>query len=547
MIMSQTFSNSTRHDLCDILHSLGDAVCIFDWKMAILAANSAFAALFNTNNETILNKNLMDISPNFTTSIFYGPMAALVKNKERGVFTLYSNGAKKHYLVRTYLVQNDFAIHIQELAKAPERKEYLITNDHLTSLPNRAAFEDDISTLYSYRRHFALTIVDVNKFRLLNDSMGLDAGNICLMEIASRLRNHFRHKIYRIGPNQFAALIAGEKEQAFEQTQKMMSLFKKPFNIKKEEYYITVSCGFNYIQDFNISVSDVISDTEFVLEKARKIKNSCVEYTKEIKRNTLSMVLAKDLKNALNTPQLSNHYQPQVDTKTGKICGAEALIRWNHPTRGIIMPNDFLTIAQEHDIMPEIDRHVFINTLKDILELQTQHGIELPISINFSSATICNLDTINFVDRGLKKTKINPALITIEITETSIMDDLAKSQQVLQDLSNMGLKIAVDDFGTGYSSMGYLVRYPTDYLKIDREFIRDIHNSSPLKNMTSNIIKMGKSLGMKIIAEGVENKEEFAYLKDFDCDIIQGYLFSKPVPKDIFAQYIKKIGVVSKD
>lgn len=536
-------SKNSSYDLGDIVEAIGDGYCIYDWQMNIKAVNSQFAEILNTTREKVVGRNFFDIDPSFAKSPFFAPMNAILKNKQPASFSIYCVQNKKNYLLRTRMVKHEYLVTMQQLDKETEKKDFNTNKDNLTSLPNRAAFEDEIARLYTYKVQFALSIIDVNKFRLLNDSMGIDAGNICLMEIASRLNNFFKHKVYRVGPNQFAALISTEKTVALEITQKMINLFKKPFNINQEDYYISVACGFNYIDSFDLNISEIIGNTEFALQKARKIKNSYVEYTEQLQRNTLSMVLARDLKNALNTSQLTNFYQPQVNSKTGKISGAEALIRWSHPTKGVIMPNEFLMVANEHDLMQEIDKHVFITTLKDIMELQNNHNIQIPISINFSSATICNVDIINFIDRGLKKTKINPNLLTIEITETSIMEDAKKSQHVIQELSKMGLKIAVDDFGTGYSSMGYLVRYPTDFLKIDREFVQDIDKNTALQNMTSNIIKMGKSLGMKIIAEGVENKNEFEYLKLFDCDIIQGYFFSKPVSKEIFIRYIKKIGI----
>lgn len=542
--MTLSISNSNKYDISKIYDTIGDALLVFDWKFNIQCINSSFSNFFHSSPEKLVNKNIFDIEPGFKKLFFYEAMNAIISSKKNQTHIL--TDGKKYFNVRTFVEQNDFSIYIQEISKPITQEKIVSTNDQLTSLPNRTAFEEDISQMYNFKTSFALTLIDVNKFRLLNDSMGIDAGNICLMEIASRLKGNIKNKVYRVGPNQFAILIPDSKSIALDITQKVINLFKKPFDFNKEEYYISVSAGFNYIDEYIIDISDVISNTEFVLAKAKKFKNSYLEYSKDTQRNNISMILARDLKNSLNTPQLVNYYQPQVDTKTGKICGAEALIRWNHYSRGVVMPSDFLYIAQEHDLMQEVDRHVFISTLRDIIDFKSKYGFQIPISLNFSTSTICNLDTITFVDRGFQKSKIDPSLITIEITENAIMDDISKSQKVLQELHKIGVNIAIDDFGTGYSSMCYLVRYPTDYIKIDKEFITDINNNVLLQKMTSNIIKLGKSLGMKVVAEGVETKEEFAILKEYECDIIQGYLFSKAVNKETFIQFSQKVGVINK-
>lgn len=540
--MNAFFTSDTGHDLSSVLNTMGDAICVADKDMKILAVNQTFAQLYGLQKEHLIGKYALDIYPEFKTSVFYKTMADTITTGEPRVSIGYSNNTKKHLMIRTFVYEENYILNIQEMKTTINKSGYSNTIDDLTSLANRTAFEDDLHNFFDYKADFALVMLDLNKFRLLNDSLGYDAGNLCLMEVAARLKLNCPHKIYRIGPNQFATLMTTTKDKALSELQTMLNSFKKPFNIQKEEFYITASAGFNFVSNFSVSISDAVANTEFALNKAKKIKNGYVEYDLSLNRNSSAMILAKDLKNAINTDQLHAYYQPQVDALNAKICGAEALIRWQHPTKGLVSPGEFLPIAIEYEMMQEIDRYMFIQVLKDMMGFMHNDNLRIPISINFSAATICNTDTIAFVDRCLKKTKVPPHLVVIEITETSLMDDLSKSQQVVQALSKMGIKIAIDDFGTGYSSMGYLVRYPTNFLKIDREFIKDIDKSETLETMTSNIIKLGKSLGITIVAEGVERREEYLVLKDNNCDIIQGYLFSKPVSKDIFVKFVRKVG-----
>ena len=365
------------------------------------------------------------------------------------------------------------------------------------------------------------------------------------METAARLKKCLLdRKVYRIGPDQFAFIIEEEKHLCVQEVEKGLTIFEKPFIIENEDYILSGAAGFTYVNAFNPNIADLISNTEFALAKAKRFPNSYIEYDSTLTRNTDKIRLVKDLKKAFVNQELEIYYQPQIDAITEKVCGAEALIRWNHPEKGIIPPFSFLEVAEEYDLLEEIDRLVVERTMNDIVEF-SKMGINMPLSVNFSATTICSSRTIPFLINCLKNIPINPALLTVEITETSLMGDIEKSKTIIQQLSSMGINIAIDDFGTGYSSMGYLMRYPTTYLKIDREFITNINQIEALRIVTSNIIKLGHSLSMMVVAEGVETIEELNVLKNFGCDIIQGYFYSKPIPKNQFMKFIENNGFSS--
>ena len=540
--MSELFS-SYGIPLTAIVHEIGHAMCVGDKNYTILAANDIFAKWYGKTCDEILGKNVFDLNPDFKNSVFYEAALHTLETGQPTTRIGYSTVFNKWLVVRTCKLQEDVIWYAHELKTSFDKVAYSGNYDSLTSLYNRFTFEDDMNQIYNLKQEFGLILIDINKFRELNESLGFAFGDMCLMETAARLKQHIQHnKIYRLGSDQFAIIFQTDKEYCISAINEIFTLFKKPYVINHEQFMLSASIGFVYLTRFDGNPTDVISNAEFVLNQAKKINNYYVEYNENQVRTTTKMLIAKELKQSLTNSQLALYYQPQIDTTNGKVCGAEALLRWLHPTKGIISPLDFLNIAEEYDMMQEIDRFVIKQAIKDIQEF-IDADIALPISINFSSKTICNLETVDFIDQCLAESKIDPKLLLIEITENSLMEDLAKSKIVLGELSKRDIKIAIDDFGTGYSSMGYLVRYPTNYLKIDKEFITEINQSNTLQIMTGNLIKLGHSLCMTVVAEGVETLEEFNLLKGYDCDIIQGYFFSKPIPRSQFIPFVRKYGI----
>lgn len=528
-----------------LLDVVGEAICLCTNNMVFVASNQKLAEYYGKNAGELIGKSVFEFYPEFKSSVFYDAAKHTIITGENATRIGYSNNIKKWIVVRTFAYDENHVVWIgHELKNGLDKVCYVTHYDNLTSLQNRFRFDEDLTKIHQYRKNYGIIIIDINKFRLLNESLGFNVGDMCLMEIAARLKVAIssNSQIYRIGSDQFSILLSQDREFCLKEIDKVLSVFKKPYLINSEEFNITASLGFIYVDKFDLLVTDVLSNVEFALNKAKKFKNNYIEYNEKLIRNTSKMLLANDIKKGLLEDQFVLYYQAQIDSITGKVCGAEALIRWNHPEKGLVPPNDFLNVAEEYDLMEELDKYVLIKSLKDIFYFK-EHGIELPISINFSSKTICNPKIIAFLDLCLSKTKIDPKLLVVEITESSIMEDLSKSKTVISSINARGIKTALDDFGTGYSSMGYLMRYPTNYLKVDREFVIDINTSEASKIMTNNIIKLGHSLGMIVIAEGVETVEELKELKKFGCDIFQGYLFAKPSLKNDFISFVKKIGI----
>lgn len=535
-------------ELPEIINAMGDAIWVSNEQYNLVACNDVFSKWIDIDLEDLIGQNIFDIYPSFKNSVFYEASLKTLTTGKEDTKIGYSNRINKWLVIRMCKINDYIVWYAHELNHSPDKLAHSSNYDSLTSLYNRFSFESHLSDLHNVGNNFGLVLIDINKFRQVNESLGFHFGDMCLMETAARFKEFLNvnidnniHHIYRFGADQFAITINKDKEHCIHIIQGILNLFKEPYKINKEEFTLTASVGFLYLTNFDCDTTDIISNAEFVLKKAKKLNHSYVEYNEKLLRNTTKMFLAKQLKQALSNNELELYYQPQIDSLNHKVCGAEALIRWNHPTQGFLPPGQFLAVAEEYNMIQDIDRFVIKKVMSDIL-LFLKEGISIPISINFSAKTICNLDTITFLDECINIYKIDPSLLLIEITENSLMEDLEKSQEVLKQLSNRHIQLAIDDFGTGYSSMGYLVRYPTNFLKIDREFITEINTSNTLQIMTGNLIKLGHSLCMTVVAEGVETEEELNMLKQYNCDIIQGYFFSKPISLPNFIRFVHTQG-----
>jgi diguanylate cyclase (GGDEF)-like protein len=539
------FITNENLNLSQILHNIGDAICLADKDMNLLGVNQRFADLYNLPADKLLGLNVFVIYPEFKNSVFYEAFQHTIKTGESATRVGYSSNLKKWIVSRSSKYDaNRYVAISQVLHTGFNQAGYIQNYDGLTSLKNRFSFEADVSNLHSTATPFGLAIIDISRFRFLNETFGLEFGDKCLMEAAARIKasaGNF-NQVYRINSDQFAMLMPKDKPSCIAELHKTINCFKQPFTIKSEDYVLDIKLGFFYNDMVGLQHLNPIAAVEDALLEAKKTKKTYVEYSNSNKPNNSKMILAKELKEAIKNNQLEVYYQAQVDSINDKICGAEALIRWNHPTKGLVAPFHFLPLAEEYDLMQDIDRKVLEYCFKDIIHFSKQN-VSLPISINLSSDSISDIKTIDYVDALLARARINPSLVTIEITETSLINNIEVSKQVINHFKSIGFKIAIDDFGTGYSSISYIVRYPTDYLKIDRSFVTNIHSDVNLQNIVTNITKMAHSLNIAVVAEGVESIAEDQFIKNCGCDIIQGYYYSKPAPKSTLIELIKKMGV----
>jgi diguanylate cyclase (GGDEF)-like protein/PAS domain S-box-containing protein len=419
-----------------------------------------------------------------------------------------------------------------------EKYNYLAYHDDLTDLPNRRYFhrvlESFIKSNKNKKQTFAVLYLDLDRFKIINDTFGHSKGDLLLKEVAKRLSLCLDENTHlaRMGGDEFIFIFNNFKSQQeiTKLADKVLEKFTKPFHIKSIEIHTSVSIGIAIYPDYPLKPEDFMVYADNAMYQAKEQgKNGYVIYTEElIQHLTEKITLESDLRRALDEEEFVLHYQPQICNETGHIVGVEALIRWNHPTLGMIYPDKFIQLAEETGLISEIGEWVIEHACLQNKKWQDAGLKPIKISVNLSTQQFLKQNLVNFIKLVLDKTMLDPRYLVLEITESMAMD-FDYSLDVLQQLKDIGIGISIDDFGTGYSSLSYLKLFPLDYLKIDKSFVRDIYDDENDANIVKAIITLAHNLNLKVIAEGVETNEQLQFLKKYGCNHIQGYIYSKPL------------------
>lgn len=436
-----------------------------------------------------------------------------------------------------------------------EKYNYLAYHDDLTGLPNRRFIQKEIdlqikSNNRDHETKLAILFLDLDRFKVINDTFGHSNGDLLLVEVAKRLSSCLgkNDKIARMGGDEFIFLLKDfESDQVvYNLAERILDQFKSPFTVNSNIFHTSVSIGIAIYPKNSVSIEEFMIYADNAMYKAKSQgKNGYVVYTSDMLNNSVEeLMLESDLRKALEKNEFILHYQPQVCIKSGKILGAEALIRWNHPKLGLIYPDRFIHLAEETGLISQIGEWVIKQACIQNKKWQDSGMAPIKVAVNLSTQQFVKQNLVSFVKEVLQQTKLNPNYLVLEITETMAMD-FDYSLNVLRQLKNIGVGISIDDFGTGYSSLNYLKKFPIDYLKIDRSFVRDIIEDENDVNIVKAIITLAHNLDLEVIAEGVETKEQLDFLKRYKCDEIQGYLFSKPIDavqfEQLHAPRLKKI------
>ncbi|WP_199228140.1 EAL domain-containing protein [Salipaludibacillus keqinensis] len=425
-----------------------------------------------------------------------------------------------------------------------EKFNYLAFHDDLTGLPNRRYIQDEIekeihNNKLGDKLKLAVLFMDIDRFKVINDTFGHSKGDLLLTDVTNRLKNCLQPNIElaRMGGDEFIFLFKNYENE--EEIEKLANLviekFQEPFTISLNEIHITASIGISVYPAMPISFeSFMISADTAMYEAKSQGKNRYVVYTSDMYHSSMEKLkLETDLRNALIHDELVLHYQPQVCNHSGELLGVEALLRWNHPTMGMIYPDKFIWLAEETGLIVEIGKWVISEACMQNKKWQKDGYKPMKMSVNLSSEQFFRASLVGFVKNVLQETGLAPSNLVLEITESMAMD-FEYSLNVLRKLKRLGVCISIDDFGKGYSSLNYLKKFPIDSLKIDKSFVRDILKDDDDVNIVKAIITLAHNLGLRVIAEGVERKEQLELLKSYDCDEIQGYLFSKPISAETF-------------
>ncbi|MHC0039598.1 sensor domain-containing protein [Pseudoneobacillus sp. C159] len=435
---------------------------------------------------------------------------------------------------------------ITERKRSEEEINFFAYHDYLTELPNRRMFDGMLMKLASKSQtnqdKFALFYLDLDRFKFVNDTLGHDVGDTLLREVSKRLSSLAdKGFIFRLGGDEFAIIMEDiENLEPLEFGKKVVREIEKPFLIEGYELHITTSVGISIFPDDGDTLKNLKMNSDAALYRAKELgKNNVQLFTKSLNTEPYKRyIFENDLRKAIMRKEFILHYQPKINLATGEIVGAEALIRWNHTKWGIVSPGEFIPLAEETGVIHEMTEWVMEQACKQLNEWKREGRRLVPVSVNISARTLMKADLVQKIKKQLGKYSISPSLIEIEITEDSLIKNEGLGVSTIQLLRELGMAISIDDFGKGYSSIGYLKKFKADCLKIDRSFIKDIQENNEDSFIVQSIILMAKGLGLKVVAEGVETEQQLQLLKSLNCDYVQGYYFSKPIPADQFSVWM---------
>jgi len=463
-------------------------------------------------------------------------------NKVLGALSLYyreSHAPSAQELQVIEIAANLAGIAIEN-KETEDRIRYLAHYDEMTALPNRALFNQILNhamkTSHRRQQKLAVMFVDLDRFKNINDTFGHSAGDQALQEFAERMRGCLRENdtVARMGGDEFYVLIEElvDGQIAANVAGKILEEASRPFYVDGQECHLSASIGIALYPDDGGDAMALLKNSDIAMYRAKSDgKNAYRFYSASKNTHSIErLALESQLRRAIDNQELELYYQPKVDVYTGRINGVEALVRWHHPDLGLLPPQHFIPMAEETRLIIPLSKHILRIACEETHAINKASGYPVRVAVNLSAR---QLDDSNFPDsiqQLLEQTALDPDLLQLEITESMVMDNPEQAVEIMTRLRAMGIRLDIDDFGTGYSSLAYLKRFPVYSLKIDRSFIQDIPNGPNDTAITQAIIAMAHSMGMRVVAEGVEKREQAEALRQFGCDEYQGFYFSRPVP-----------------
>ena len=534
------------------------AITVTDANNLIVAVNPAFTDLTGYNEEEVLGKDPKLLQSGRYTSAFYGQMWKDIKQTgswQGEIWNKKKNGTEYAEWLTINSIYDEKGSVIQRVAlfsditekKRVDEKIWQQANfDPLTSLPNRSLFADrlthEIKVSQRTKKPLALFFMDLDHFKEVNDSLGHDQGDLLLIETAQRIKDCVRNSdtVSRLGGDEFTVILTDLEDSLRVEriAENILHSLSQPFTLGMEKVYVSASIGIALYPDDTKKMVELIkyADQAMYLAKENgRDQFSFFTQSMQISAQYRHQLMC-DLRDALNKQQFQLYYQPIVDLQTGQIIKAEALLRWIHPTRGMVSPVDFIPLAEESGLIVDIGNWVFQQAVQQIKLWQKRFSADFQLSINKSSVQFRVKEHHNDWMSYLKEHKVSG--LVIEITENLLIDNLENVKQQLEELHDNNLQIALDDFGTGYSALSHLNTFAIDYLKIDRPLVKNLLKGSNERVLCETIIVMAHKMGLKVIAEGVETKEQQQLLINAACDYGQGFLYSEPVPAETFERLV---------
>ena len=438
---------------------------------------------------------------------------------------------------------------VTERVRDQEQLRFLAHHDVLTELPNRVLLMDRLALAISradrHNEMMAVFFMDLDRFKNINDTYGHNIGDKFLRVVAKCINEEIRDTdtVARFGGDEFAVILEDVHhiEGVAHIAEKLLKTLARPYKIDQREFFVTTSIGISIFPDDAADAQSLLKNADAAMYRAKELgRNNYQFYSKDLSTIALErLTLENDLRHALENEEFLLHYQPQIDLKTRQVIAVEALVRWQHPKLGLVSPAKFIPVAEETGLIVPIGEWVLRTACTQVHTWQ-KAGMAVPVSVNLSGRQFVDGSLASMIANTVDEIGLSPSLLELEITEGVVMHNPQTATRTLELMNDYGMRIAIDDFGTGYSSLSNLKRYPIDTLKIDQSFVRDITTDPNDASIVLAIIAMAHSMGMVVVAEGVETEEQLAFLEQHRCDCVQGFLFSRPLPADQAEAFLKQ-------
>ncbi len=573
LLNSGQLLNTIIHDITDrkraeqklhlaakIIESSNEALITTDTTGRVIDVNQAFCKITGYLREDVvgqmadvfqlgINGSTLDIwEAVLSTGAWQGEVWDKRKNGELYPKLLSVSAVKNNDGIVTHYVAT-FS-DITKIKKAEKHLQHLAHFDPLTKLPNRLLFRDRLqrALVAADRRKsmVALMLLDLDRFKNINDTLGHGAGDKLLIQVSERLAKSVRQSdtVARLGGDEFTVVLPDipSNLSAANVARKIVQSMSKPFNLDGREVFITTSIGITLYPNDGTQSDRLLQNADMALYHAKELgKNNFQFFCEEMNIEAIERSDLEDaLRGAIDRDEFMVFYQPRLNLRTGEIMNVEALLRWRHPKRGLVLPGQFISVAEETGAIVPIGDWVLETACAQVKKWQDMGLPRIGLAVNVSARQLNQDDLIDTVSRVLSKTGIQPSCLELELTESVAMQDAARTIHFFTELKKMGIQISIDDFGTGYSSLSYLKRFPIDKLKIDKSFVKDIVNDADDEAIVKAIIAVAHSLKLKVVAEGVETKEQLRFLRLHHCDEWQGFHFSRPIPGDEMTQMLQR-------
>ena len=550
------------HLASKVIENTIEGVTVTDSEGTIISVNPAFTVITGYAPEEAIGQNPRVLKSDRHTPDFYARMWSdlLTRGHWSGeIWNRRKSGEAYPEWLTISAIQDEHGVtthfvaifhDITEIKQNEEKIHYHAYHDALTELPNRQLFNDRLALALTHAKRnknsLAVLFLDLDRFKTINDTLGHLIGDRLLQEVATRLTGCVRadDTVARLGGDEFTVLLPDfhHPERAILVAQKIAASFELPFRIDDHELFSSTSIGISISPMDGESAETLMKNADTALYRAKESgRNQYQLYTPAMNERALERLdMENDLRRALERQEFLLHYHPRIDLATGRMRSAEALIRWQHPTRGLVSPGEFIPLAEETGMIVPIGRWVLETACAQNVRWIAQGLPPIRVAVNLSARQFQQENLVQMISDTLTTTGLDAQYLELEITESVAMQHGEKSLVMLRELHALDINLSIDDFGTGYSSLGYLKRFPVDALKIDQSFVRDIPHDADDEAIAIAIIALAHTLNLLVIAEGVEQESQLRFLRQHGCDEIQGFLFGRPLPAETFVSVLRQ-------